>query len=849
MRILRTVLVLILIVVIVLGVVGAGGFFYLTRRPFPQTDGTTQLAALHAPVTVIRDKFGIPHIYASSVHDLFFAQGYVQAQDRLWEMEAGRMGISGRTSELRPSASALEQDKFVRTLGWRRAAEADFEATSEEFKAILQAYSDGVNAFISAHQDSLPIEFFIVGLFGSKGPGYRPDPWTPVDSLQWAKVMAWRLSGNWESEWLRSQILAKFGEERGKAVLADLEPPYDYENRPIIVPEEVAWERVPAAVRGLRALDAMSGPRGNDMGSNSWAVAGSRSTTGMPLLANDPHLGYQMPALWYFNSLHCEPVRPDCPFDLIGASLPGAPGVVIGHNARIVWSMTNVGPDVQDLFLEKVDGSQYEFQGKMLDLTIVPETWTIKGKLPEGYESSPNETATYDEATNTTTITLNVRYTRHGPLISDVDETTAEIDPQYAVAFAWTAINAPEHTLESVLGFNAAQNWEEFREALRLFGTPSQNMVYADVDGNIGYQTPGRIPIRASGDGLLPVPGWTGEYEWTGTIPFDELPSAFNPAQGYIATANNAVVGPDYPYFLTTEWDRGYRARRIVDLIEAKDKLSPDDMAAIQGDNFNLSAPDIVVYLDNLTVDGDAQKALDAIRSWDFNDAVDSSGAAAYEVFWLYLLRSTFDDDLGDLASAYVDGGDVNSQATTLLLAQPDSEWWDDTTTLDVVETRDDILKKSLADATAALTAEFGADPAGWKWGALHQVTFASQALGDSPVAFIFNRGPFAVNGGREIVNASGVSFGQAYPDDPGDPAPKLVSIFQSRGGPSLRQIVDLSDLDASHFIHTTGQSGLPYHPHYDDMIQPWLNIEFAPMWWERQSVEQNAEGTLSLTP
>ena len=846
MRILRRIVLVVLVLVIVLGAIGVGGFLYLTRRPFPQADGTLRLAGLTAPVTIIRDKFGIPHTYASNVHDLFFAQGYVHAQDRLWEMEASRMGISGRTSELSLSTKTIEQDKFVRTLGWRRAARADYNALSGEGKAILQAYADGVNAFITTHQDSLPIEFLIVGLFGSKGPGYKPEAWTPIDTLQFAKVMAWRLSGNWEQELFRTRLLAGFSQQ-GVQAIADLQPSYDYQNRPIIVPGDVAWERVPAGLAALQRLDALSGPRGRGIGSNNWVVAGSRTTTGLPLLANDPHLGFQMPSIWYFNSLHCDPVGPDCPYDVIGASFPGVPGIIIGHNARIAWGVTNVGPDVQDLFLEKVTGSQYEFQGRQIDLTFVPETMTIKGKLPEDYEPSPNETSSYDAATNTTTITLSVRYTRHGPLISDVSEDFSELD--YPVAFAWTAINAPEKVSDSFLSLNRAQNWDEFREALRMFGTPSQNFVYADMDGNIGYQMPGRIPIRAKGDGQLPVPGWTGEYEWTGYIPFDELPSVLNPPQGYIVTANNAVVGPDYSYFLSLEWDRGYRARRIVDLIESKDTLSPDDMSAIQSDDLNLSAQEIVPYLSALSVEGDAQKVLDAIRQWDFHEHADRVGAAAYQVFWLYLLRDTFDDDLGELAADYVNGDDLNRQAMALLLAQPDSKWWDDAQTTDRVETRDDILKKSLADAARALTAEFGGDPSQWTWGRLHTVTFKSQALGDSPVSSIFNRGPFAVSGNTALVNNTGGSFDVAYPKKPGDPAPRLADILREQYGPSLRIINDLSDWNASRYIHTTGQSGLPYHPHYEDMIQPWLKIEYAPMWWERADLEKNAEGTLSLTP
>ena len=543
MRILRQLLTILLVLIVLVAAVAGGGYLYLTRRAFPQTDGTAQVAGLSSPATVIRDKNGIPNIYASNLHDLFFAQGYVHAQDRLWQMEIGRRGVAGRTSELSPSVSSLENDKFVRTLGWRRAAEADFEALDDKGKAILQAYADGINAFMTTHENNLPIEFPIVGAFGSQGLTYKPEPWTPIDTLQGAKAMAWDLSGNWDGELFRSQILAKFGEDQGKSIIADIDPPYDYKNRPIIVPSGVSWKSVPASLAQLSQLDAITGIRGRDIGSNNWVISGDRSTTGKPLLANDPHLGIQMPSIWYFNGLHCQPVSADCPFDVTGATFPGVVGVIIGHNAHIAWGVTNVGPDVQDLFLEKIDGNQYEFEGKKFDLTIVPEKLTIKGKLPADYKPSPNETSSYDGLSNTTTITLNVRYTRHGPIISDVDADAAALD--YPVAFSWTAINAPEHILDSFLGIDTAQNWNDFRQALSMYGTPSQNFVYADVDGNIGYQMPGRVPIRAKGDGQLRVPGWTGREEGTGYIPFDQLPRTYNPAQGTIAAAYKAVVGPN----------------------------------------------------------------------------------------------------------------------------------------------------------------------------------------------------------------------------------------------------------------------------------------------------------------
>ncbi|HLF26586.1 MAG TPA: penicillin acylase family protein [Anaerolineae bacterium] len=857
MRVIRRIVSVVLILVLVLGAVGAGGFLYLARRAFPQIDGAVHLSGLTSPVRVIRDKYGIPHIYASMPADLFFAQGYVHAQDRLWQMEIARRAVAGRRSELSPNTASLEADRYVRTIGLRRAAEADYEVLSAAGKAVVQAYTEGVNAFISTHGDSLPIEFFIIGLFGSQGVGYAPEPWTPVDTMQWAKALAYDQSGSFSRDLFYAEVLKKFGEEEGQAALADLAPAYDYQNRPVIVPEAVAWERLPSGLAQLGEIDSVAGAGGLDTGSNSWTVAGSRTTTGQPLLANDPHIEIQMPAIWYFNGLHCQPVGPECPYEVIGASLLGVPGVIIGHNARVAWGLTNSSADMRDLFLEKVEGDAYEFQGNLVKLESIPEVLKIKGRLPADYTPALNETSTYDEATNTTAITWNVRSTRHGPLVSDIDKGAAQLG-EYAVAYAWTgiSINAPDGFVDAVLGVNRAQNWDEFRAAVHLAGTPSMNVVYADVDGNIGYQTIGRIPIRAAGDGRLPVPGWTGEYEWTDHIPTEELPVAYNPPQGYLVTANNAITGPDYPYLIATDYDRGYRAQRIVDLIESSPdgQLSPDDFARIQGDSHNLAAEAIVSYLAGLTAEGDVQKLLDAIRGWDFANQRDSVGAGGYEVFFYYLVRNTFADELGDLMRTYVSqsgGGGIDRLALIRLLDQPNAHWWDDVTTDEKVEAREDIIRRSLNNAATALTAELGADPAGWTWGKLHTLTFKSQALGDQIVGFFFNRGPFAVDGGQTIVNNTGYNTSEGYPnpDRPNSPPARLVDIFRERQSPSLRQIVDLGDLNRSRFIFTLGQSGLPLHPHYDDLIELWRNNAYVPMWWDRADIEQNAEGTFNLTP
>ena len=796
-----------ILLLLVTTVVISGGFF-LIRRNFPAINGTINVAGLQAPVEIYRDSWGIPHIYASNSHDLFFAQGYVHAQDRFWQMEFWRRIGSGRLSEVL-GKTTLEQDRFIRTIGWHRTAAQEWEQLDDEVRAVLEAYAEGVNAYISTRRGRLGLEFTILGLTGVK---FEPEPWSPLNTLTWAKVMAWDLGGNMDDELLRAHIAARLG----TPAVSVLVPPYP-DDYPVIVPHPLTGATLgtlPEAAFDLHPLGM-----GDDIGSNNWVIAGSRTETGMPLLANDPHLGIQMPSIWYEIGLHCDPVGPDCPYNVVGASFASSPGVIIGHNDHIAWGVTNLGPDVQDLFIERVNPenpNQYEYQGRWLDMEIVREEIKVAG------EEEP--------------VVVNVRLTRHGPIINDVAGGTEE-DWTFGwqpLALSWTALQ-PGTLVRSILLLNRASNWEEFREALCYWDVPSQNFVYADVEGNIGYQAPGRIPIRAKGNGSTPVPGWTGEYEWVGYIPFDELPRAFNPPEGYIVTANNAVVKPDYPYFLSMDWAPGFRARRIVELIEADPSLSLNDIQAIQGDNSPIYAQDVLPYLRTLSSnDARLADALDLLRTWDGRAVRDSAGAALFEAFRLHLIGLTFGDELGEQLLRRARG--MAGVALLDLLADEASPWFDDVSTPQV-ETRDEILLKALEEAVDELTEKLGRNMARWRWGDLHTATFENQSLGQSGIGLIeaiFNRGPVSVDGTLATVNNTGYNLNEPY----------VVSVASS-----YRQIIDLRDFTHSVSMHTTGQSGHPYHPHYDDMIDPWRNIEYHPMLWERTDVKADAEAVLVLKP
>ncbi len=844
--------ILLAVVLVVLALIVAGGyiwFYGLTRAPLPQHDGELTIDGLHDTVQILRDERGVPHIYTSNMHDLYFAQGYTQAQDRWWQMEFFRHTGNGTIEELTgKNPGLLGVDIFIRSVGWRRVAEQEVDRCDDEALARLQAFADGVNVYIlSREPGDLAVEYNVLGLTGIE---FQIEPWTPADTLVWGKVMAWDLGPSGNNEEDRSTLYELIGQEMTDQWMT---PPWPFGKKPTIVqPEDLAMAGPTGSVQvGNTAGVGDEGTlvagdvypdmslvfgSGRGIGSNNWVVSGSMTESGMPLLANDPHLSIQMPSIWYQIGLHCQPASGESGLDVTGYTFALMPGVVIGHNNSIAWGVTNVGPDVFDLYRIRVNPAnplQYEWNGDWRDMTVHKETISF------GDGAEP--------------ITIQVRETHLGPIINDnqVDEETGEVlgfNNEDPVALRWTALD-PSTLFQAIFDINKATNWEEFRSGLQYWDVPSQNFVYADVRGNIGYQTPGRIPIRVKNhSGLVPVAGWTDEFEWQGFIPYDSLPSIYNPERGYIVTANQALVPPEYydwlaeelgegpNYVISQEWNYGYRAQRIVEMLEDKAPHTIASFQTIQGDNKLISAEELMPYLADLQFDEtELAQARDWLLEWDCQCNMDSAPAALYAQFWASLADNLYNDQLGEEIQA--EGDDRDMWATFLLMQEPNNAWWDDITS-DVVETRDDILVRSFSEGYINTVAALGKNRNDWMWGDLHTSTFVSNPLGLSgigPIENMVNRGPFATGGSTDTVNSTSWDASSGS--------------FALTWLPSMRMIVDLGDLTRSITVHTTGQSGHPYSEHYDDMIDPWRNIEYYPMLWTQEQVEAAAVSRLILHP
>lgn len=862
--------ILLVVIAAVVVIAVAAGFFlaWTIGRSFPQTSGAVELEGLEAQVTVQRDASGIPTITADSSGDLFHAQGFVHAQDRFFEMDFRRHVTSGRVAEMFGESQAAT-DMFLRTLGWRAVAEEEVAAMDETTLGYYQAYADGVNAYLATRSGAdLSLEYAVLGI---QNPDYEVEPWEPADSVAWLKAMAWDLRTNIEDETERAILASQLGADGSdapttQALLEQLYPAYPFEQNPVIVPKistvpalgsettaepaayteptedeaaaqaavtTVDWQEADSVIE---AASLLIGDVGEGIGSNSWVVSGSLTESGMPLLSNDPHLSASLPSVWYQVQLKCSEVTEECPFDVGGFSFSGLPGIVIGHNAQVAWGFTNLTTDVTDLYVERVDGDSYWRDGQLVPLEVREETIKVAGAAD---------------------IPLTIRETVHGPIISGLtdDATAIADDPvvgtggtvlplagapevpagEYAISLRWTALDAGT-TSTAIFALATAQDFDDFRYAASLFDVPAQNLIYADVEGNIGYQTPGNLPTRGAGDGWLPQPGWDSAYDWTGYIPFEELPVAYNPTSGYIVTANNAIVTDDYAHFLSRDWDYGYRAARIAHMIERRAAAAPltaQDMRQIQMDNEMWIGKQLATAMGDIEVDGKGpQAAVSLLRTWDAQNSATSAAAAYANVLWSNLAQNIFANretplPLGSQSRLFAVVGDM--------LDDPSDPLWINEAI--EVDGMDAMLKLSAEQAYDELAGLQGETPSRWNWGGLHALELVSDTLGSSgiaPIEWLFNRGPYTVGGGPSIVNATGWELGESY-------ATTTV--------PSMRMVVDLSDLDASSWIHLTGASGHAFDDHYTDQTADWAAGVQREWAFSGDAVDAATVETLVLRP
>jgi penicillin amidase len=712
-------------------------------------------------------------------------------------MEMNRRTGSGRLSEAL-GAATLDADKFLRTLGVRRAAEATLTALSAETRGQLDAYAAGVNAFLAQRAGPLPPEFLLTGV--------KPEPWHGADSVAWIKMMAWDLGGNWRSELLRLRLAQKLA----TAQIGEFLPPYPGDAPLAIADYGALYRQLDASKLAALALPGLS----ESGASNNWVLAGNRTASGRPLLANDPHLGLAAPAVWYFAHLSAPG------FEVMGATLPGVPAVVLGRNRRIAWGFTNTGPDVQDLYVERVDAA-----GQVLS--------------PRGWQSLATRSELI-KVKDQADVTLTVRESRHGPLISDVFKPAAAALPQgYALALAWTTLREDDLSMQAASKFAGANNWTQFLAAARDFHSPQQNMVYADIEGNIGFVAPGRVPVRKPANdlqGQAPAPGWEAKYDWDGFIAFEDLPQSYNPASGEIMTANHKIVPADYPHYLTSEWLLPYRAERIAQLLAATAKHTPQSFAGIQRDTVSLQVREILpLLLKTKTADAHAQQVLQQLARWNADMAVEGAEPLIVSAWLRELGRLIYADELGDMFDGAWEHRAVFMR-NVLADTGGQGRWCDDVRT-PAKESCADLLPRALDLALADLKRRYGEDRKQWRWGETHFALSEHRPFGrQAQLAQFFDvRVPspgdtYTINVGRNsLANES---------------AP-----FASRHAASLRAVYDLADLDKSMYIHSTGQSGNLLSPLYKNFAERWSRAEYVPMSMNRGDVLADALGTLRLQP
>ena len=789
-RFLKIVLLIVLVVVVVPALL-AGGLTLWLGQEQPRHAGSASLPGLDRPVEVLRDADAVPHIFAANEADAYYALGYVHAQDRLWQMESMRRLGSGRLAELfgtRFGDWTLRLDRLTRTLGFHRRAQESYALLSPEAKRALEAYAKGVNAYIATRAEALPIEFQLLR--------HEPEPWKPADSLVWGKLMALQLAGNYREELARARLAQTLSVQQVRDLYPD-DPP----GSPVTLA---------AGLEGLRfdkAESLLAPPLGFDLASNEWVLAGSRTATGKPILANDPHLGLEAPVLWYLARI----VTPT--HTITGATAPGMPFHALAHNGQVAWGFTNTHSDVQDLFVERVDARDSD-----------------RYLTPQGSEPFTTRTEIIKVSGHADEV-LSVRETRHGPVISEL-EGVGGASPGHVLSLAWAGLREPDTTADALYRLNHARSAAEVRAALARHVTPQQNVVYADTAGSIGFIVPGLAPVRRRGDGTLPVPGWDGEHDWAGFIPFEALPQTVNPPSGQVVNANNAVVGPGYPYQLAAHWPEPLRAARIQQMLTGG-AFSVDDVAAQQLDVTSLAAKELLPLMTAVqATEGTAAEAAGMLKAWDGRMDRTRPEPLIFEAWFRALNRALFGDELGPLFGEF-----FWQQTQTVKHALTSRPAWCDDVTTPKAETCADVLRASLDTALAELSSRHGPKPGAWRWGAEHVAALPHPLLSRLPLVGRWFGLAVETDGDSFTVNRGTTRFSDA------------AAPYAHVHGAGYRAVYDLADLANSRYVIATGQSGNPLSPHWGDFVERWRDGGTVRMAGDRDTLAKAGAQILTLKP
>jgi penicillin amidase len=763
--------------------------YHLNARAIPDYNKNFELVGLKGKVEVYRDSFAIPHIFAKNEEDLYRVVGYLTAQDRLWQMDLLRRVTTGRLSEIF-GKDLIKVDMLMRALRIPEKSEKVLAHSDASVKRILNAYADGVNQFISASRHKLPIEFVILG--------YKPERWKVTDCANLIGYIAWDLNGSWNAEIILHKLEAKLS----KAQVADFIPGYDSTQSTVYSTKSINGDDWQSEL--LKTSEKLSS-LGLQVfhGSNNWVVSGSKTATGKPMLANDMHLGFNAPGIWY--QMH--QVIPG-KLNVTGVVLPGQPFIVSGHNDSIAWGLTNVMNDDIDFYhetLNPADSNQYKLDGQWKNLLIKHEKIAVKGQ---------------------DTVRCDLKFTHRGPVISGLKQISKE-----TISMHWMG-NEMSNELRSIFLLNRAKNWSDFRDAMKTFISISQNTAYADVRGNIGMYCCAGVPIR-KGNPIEVFPGDTSEYDWQGMVPFDQLPHKFNPAEGFAISANNRTIDSAYPHYISNWFDLPFRYDRIHEMLSTDKKLTVSDMTAIQTD---FKSKHVAYYLPGLIeslknkhqLNRNEQNALLILENWHGEMDAESPAAAIFEVFFNHFIENVLKDELGnDLFKEFLVDKIIVRNTIHNIWQKRNSVLYDDVNTKDKVETFDDMVFKSFSQTMADLEKGQGNNVYSWQWGKIHTFTL-EHPLGKVKildVAFHLNRGPFEIGGSFHTV--APYSYWYNNP-------------FKVTSGASQRHVYDLSDWDNSYTIIPTGNSGIPASKHYCDQTLLYLEGKYHHDWFSEKLAKRN---------